>query len=335
MNLPSALSENAQATLLLTSSFSKVDSEQVKPLTNTEWGRFAMWLKEKAISPAMLLGNDAKQQLVGWHEANISEERLLQLLSRGHSLALAVEKWQRAGLWVVTRSDPEYPKRLKYHLKTHSPPVLFGCGNKALLNAGGLAVVGSRNANDQDLLYTQQVGEKAASEGIAIVSGGARGVDEAAMMGAIHQGGAVVGVMAESLLKAATSAKWRKGLMQGNTALVSSNYPEASFSAGNAMARNKYIYCLSDAALVVHSGKKGGTLNGAQENLKKGWVPLWVKPTDDNNAANAELINTGGQQCSGGAACLSIAELISAKSSSPSTHSQPNAEQSNLFDGDG
>lgn len=251
-----SLSPTAQATLLLTSYFSKASSESVKPLTNAEWGRFALWLKEKSTTPADLLVSDPKALLQGWYDARISAERIIELLNRGHSLALAMEKWQRAGLWVVTRSDPEYPKRLKQRLKTDSPPVLFGCGNKALLNAGGLAVIGSRNASEADLAFTDQVGAKAAEEGVAIVSGGARGVDETAMLGAIKQGGVVIGVMADSLLKAATSSKWRKGLMDDHAVLISPFYPEAGFSAGNAMARNKYIYCLADSSLVIHSGKK-------------------------------------------------------------------------------
>ncbi|PKD38113.1 DNA-protecting protein DprA [Methylomonas sp. EFPC1] len=291
------LSPTAQATLLLTSYFTKASSDDVKPLTNVEWGRFALWLKGNSTTPADLLVAEPKSLLNGWHDSRISIERVLQLLNRGHSLALAVEKWQRAGLWVVTRSDPEYPRRLKQRLKTDSPPVLFGCGDKALLNSGGLAVIGSRNASESDLSFTEQVGAKAAGERIAIVSGGARGVDEAAMLGAAKSSGLVIGVMADSLLRAATSAKWRKGLMDGNTVLVSPFYPEAGFSAGNAMARNKYIYCLADSSLVIHSGKKGGTLNGAEENLKKGWVPLWVKPSDDKNAANADLVAKGGRWC--------------------------------------
>lgn len=304
------LSTTAQATLLLTSYFSKASSDDAKPLTNVEWGRFALWLKEKSTTPADLLVSEPKSLLNGWHDSRISVERVLQLLNRGHSLALAVEKWQRTGLWVVTRSDPEYPRRLKQRLKTDSPPVLFGCGNKALLNSGGLAVIGSLNASESDLLFTEQVGAKAASGGIAIVSGGARGVDEAAMLGAAKSGGPVIGVMADSLLRAATSAKWRKGLMDGNTVLVSPFYPEAGFSAGNAMARNKYIYCLADSSLVIHSGKKGGTLNGAEENLKKGWVPLWVKPSDDKNAANADLVAKGGRWCEADIQRFEISALL-------------------------
>ncbi|MGY4025954.1 DNA-processing protein DprA [Aeromonas rivuli] len=328
MNLSGSLSKTAQATLLLTSYFSKAGSEDEKPLTNAEWGRFALWLKEKSMTPADLLVTDPKALLNGWYDARISADRIVHLLNRGHSLALAMEKWQRAGLWVVTRSDTEYPWRLKQRLKTDSPPVLFGCGNKALLNAGGLAVIGSRNASDVDLAFTNEVGAKAALEGIAIVSGGARGVDETAMLSTMRQGGIVIGVMTDSLLKAATSSKWRSGLMGGYAVLVSPFYPEAGFSAGNAMGRNKYIYCLADSSLVVHSGKKGGTLNGAQENLKRAWVPLWVKATTDKDAANADLVAMGGSWCEANVQSLKISDLLT---NNGSIMSQVKEEQADLF----
>jgi predicted Rossmann fold nucleotide-binding protein DprA/Smf involved in DNA uptake len=322
------LSTTAQATLLLTCYFSKASNEKAKPLTIAEWGRFALWLKEKNITPADLLVTDPKPLLVGWYDNRVGTERILALLGRGHSLALAIEKWQRAGLWVVTRADPEYPIRLKARLRTNSPPVLFGCGNKSLLNVGGIAVVGSRKACDSDLEFTKQLGAKAAAQSIGIVSGGARGVDETAMLGAMQAGGNVIGIMADSLLKAATSAKWRKGLMDGNAVLVSPFYPEAGFNAGNAMARNKYIYCLADTSLVVHSGNKGGTLNGAEENLKKQWVPLWVKPTQDKDAANEMLVSKGGRWCEEHVQRLDLPSMLIAPLAGDS---RSEINQSNLF----
>ncbi|MGY5797476.1 DNA-processing protein DprA [Rheinheimera faecalis] len=326
MNLSSA----AQAILLLTCYFGKASNESVKPLSNGEWGRFALWLKDKMLSPADLLVANPQPLLASWNDNRITTERILQLLGRGHSLALAMEKWHRAGLWVVTRSDSEYPKRLKTKLKNDCPPVLFGCGNKELLHSGGLAVVGSRNAVEADLLFTQQLAAKVTAEAITVVSGGARGVDEAAMLGAIKQGGKVVGVMADSLLQSATSAKWRQALMDGQLVLVSPFYPEAGFNAGNAMARNKYIYCLADSALVIHSGPKGGTLNGAEENLKHQWVPLWVKPSSDPESTNSLLVAKGGHWYTTDSQSLNADALFSAPASAAMEH-RVSEEQQQLF----
>ncbi|WP_419638186.1 DNA-processing protein DprA, partial [Thiolapillus sp.] len=132
-----------------------------------------------------------------------------------------------------------------------------------------------------DLAYSRDLGALAAGNGYSIVSGGARGVDEAAMLGALEAEGTVIGVLANNLLRACSSARYRKYLMANNLVLISTFYPEAGFNAGNAMQRNKYIYCLSDAAMVVHSGEKGGTWNGAFENIRKQWTPLWVKRSSD------------------------------------------------------
>ena len=143
------------------------------------------------------------------------------------------------------------------------------------------------------------------------------------MTGAMRQGGIVIGVMADRLLRAATSSKWRKGLMEGHVVLVSPFYPEAGFNVGNAMARNKYIYCLADSALVIHSGKKGGTLSGAQENLKKAWVPLWIKQTTDKEAANADLVAKGGHWLKSDIQTLRITDLISNKEQPVSQVGEP------------
>ncbi|MGM1051014.1 MAG: DNA-processing protein DprA [Pseudomonadota bacterium] len=303
------LSTAAQATLLLTSYFSKPAKGAAKPLTPTEWGRFAQWLHEINHTPGDLLSHATPWVLDKWSDDKIPRERLEALLQRGSSMALALEKWQRSGLWIITRSDPEYPKRLKKRLKHVAPPVLYGCGNAELLNAGGLAVVGSRKAGDEDLKYARMLGAKANQAAVGIVSGGARGIDEAAMQGAVQEGGPVIGVLSEGLLKAATSSQWRQGLMSGGLVLVSPYYPEAGFNTGNAMGRNKYIYCLADAAVVVHSGSSGGTKAGAEENLKKGWVPLWVKPTQDPEAGNQALVDAGGVWCADDIEQLDIVSL--------------------------
>jgi predicted Rossmann fold nucleotide-binding protein DprA/Smf involved in DNA uptake len=56
------------------------------------------------------------------------------------------------------------------------------------------------------------------------------------------------------------------------------------FNVGHAMQRNKLIYALADAALVVTSDfEKGGTWAGAIEQLEKlRFVPVFVR-----NGANA------------------------------------------------
>ena len=285
------MNSQAQAVILLTVPFGKTD---VKPLSVREWGRFALWLKDHELEPSRLLKGDPQSLLSNWMDRTVTLQRIEGLLDRGGALGLALEKWQRAGLWIVTRSEPDYPERLKRRLHLDSPPVLFGCGNRALLNKGGVAVVGSRDANAADLEFSASLARSAANQGFSVISGGARGVDESAMLSALESEGTSVGVLADSLLRTATSAKYRKYLLAGDLVLISPFNPEAGFNVGNAMARNKHIYCLSDAAVVVNSTPdKGGTWNGAIEDLKGEWVPLWVQSKDDPESGNATLVQKG------------------------------------------
>jgi predicted Rossmann fold nucleotide-binding protein DprA/Smf involved in DNA uptake len=287
-------SENTQAVLLLSTFFSKPKKNEARPLTAIEYGRFARWLHEFNYTPSSLL-HQFDEILSQWKDpkGKITADRLTEILGRKAAMGLALEKWQRVGIWVVTRQDSEYPQLLKKKLRHVSPPVFFGVGNKSLLQKGGLAVIGSRGIDDVDEQFTQVIGQQAAQENINIVSGAARGVDETAMLAALQAGGTAVGIMADSLLKAATASKWRKHLQNEQLVLVSSFYPEAGFNAGNAMARNKYIYTAANHALVVRADEgKGGTWAGAKENNENKWVPLFVKQQSDASG-NIVLLNKG------------------------------------------
>jgi predicted Rossmann fold nucleotide-binding protein DprA/Smf involved in DNA uptake len=289
------LTPHAQAVVLLTVAFERSDAASTGPLSKGEWARLALWLRDHGLGPDSLMRGDLPSLLAGWMDRSVSVSRIAALLDRGAALGFALEKWQRAGLWLLTRSDPDYPERLKRRLKADAPAVLFGCGNKGLLDRGGIAIIGSRDANDADLAFTAELGKSAAAQGHSIVSGGARGIDQSAMSGALDSGGTGVGVLADSLLRSATSAKYRKPLMAGDLALISAFNPEAGFNVGNAMARNRYIYCLADAAIVISSTlDEGGTWHGALENLKGAWVPLWVKHQAGGRSGNAELVRRGG-----------------------------------------
>ena len=110
-------------------------------------------------------------------------------------------------------------------------------------------------------------------------------------------------MLADSLLRASNSAKYRRAIMDKNLVLVSPFNPEAGFDVGNAMARNKYIYALSDAAVIVSAIEgKGGTWSGAVEALKHAWVPLWVKAHSDAQSGNAVLVSMGANWLEQGAA---------------------------------
>ena len=168
---------------------------------------------------------------------------------------------------------------------------MYACGNSELANGGGLAVLGSRKVTNDLLAYTRQVGHNSAANQEQIISGGAKGVDLAAMLGALEAGGNVVGVLADSLSRASIQREFRQGLMENRLLLLSHVDPNAGFNVGMAMQRNKYIYALAGRALVVNSDlKKGGTWSGAVEQLTKyHFVPVYVRSVGEPTPALSAL----------------------------------------------
>ena len=289
------LSPDTEAILLLCGRFGSERGERHAPLTQKEYERLTKWLLECKLRPGDLLGADPAGRLGDLLQAGLEPARVESLFARGTALALALEKWQRSGLWVLSRSDAAYPRRLKKKLGQSAPPLLYGAGEISLLDAGGLAVVGSRDASEASLEFTRNVARACASDGLGVVSGGAKGVDAAAMQGAGEAGGVVIGILAADLLRASVNRQNRMGIQSGQLVLISPFNPEAGFNAGNAMARNRYIYALADYALVVESAEGGGgTWAGATENLRNEWTPLYVR-TPGESPGNAALIAKGAQ----------------------------------------
>ncbi|MEK6700522.1 MAG: DNA-processing protein DprA [Nitrospirota bacterium] len=274
-----ALSSNTQAILLLTAPLiAGRGASEGEPLTPGEYKKLARILRDNQREPSDFLGSDVGM-IVDLCKQVVDGTRLKRLLDRGFLLTQAYERWQARAIWVISRADAGYPERLKARLRDDAPPVLYGCGDAALLETGGLAIVGSRNVDSALVEYTEGIGRLAAEAKRTVVSGGARGIDQAAMRGALAAGGRVVGVLAENLERMALVREHREFLMEGRLVLISPYDPSAGFNVGNAMQRNKLIYAFADGALVVSSDvEKGGTWAGAIEQLKKlRFVPVYVR----------------------------------------------------------
>lgn len=292
------LTEDAKAILLLCGRFNSdnKNTKAEKPLSLGGYNRLADWMVDRNLRPADLLQSPPDTNTLG-AALNIDGLRIQGLLSRGAAMALAVEKWSHSGIWIVCRSDEQYPSRLKKHLKRQAPPVLFGVGDIGLLNLGGLAIVGSRNVDAEGEAFTQKVAQACADADMAVVSGGARGVDQVAMLSVLEAGGKAVGILADSLQKAALAGKYRQAIRDKRLVLVSPFHPGSRFNVGNAMGRNKYIYALADFALIISSEiKKGGTWAGATEELKRDeHRPVFVRMGNSVPAGNPALVELGAQ----------------------------------------
>lgn len=287
-----AYSENAMSVILLCSYLGIEKNDSLKPFSLGEWNLFLddiIRIKEK---PSIIFSVESswKEKL---HYSNEQLERIDGLISRGARVAFELDSLEKKGIKAVTLVDGDYPVLLRRKLKKKAPPILFYAGNLDLAKKIGIAVAGSRNADDECMEFAKRLVEKASKEKLIIYSGGARGIDRISEATALNSGGAVVSFVADSLLSKIKKQETIKNIMEGRLLLFSDVKPDAGFSAARAMNRNKYIYASAYGAFVIQSDyNKGGTWNGAIESIRNSYTKTFVWDNKKYNG-NQKLIENG------------------------------------------
>ena len=271
------ISQDSLAILLLCSQLG-LEDDSAKPLTLREWNPLARRLQTASLRPSdLLLVSSSSSPL----ELSPEDRTRISLLT-SRDVQRELERLESHGIYPITRADPDYPDRYRQRLKNSAPAILFYAGEKALLGQPGIAVVGSRHLDEAGQECAKFVGNSCGLSGLVLYSGGAKGVDTLSMDSALEARGTAVGVLADSLEKVIRTRQ--DALRRGDLCLVTPYSPNAGFSVGAAMGRNRLIYTLADYAIIVASdAETGGTWAGATETLKNGWVPIFVL----EHAANA------------------------------------------------
>jgi predicted Rossmann fold nucleotide-binding protein DprA/Smf involved in DNA uptake len=289
------LSADSQVILMLCSHLGLSSDPDPAPLTLRDWNPLARKLQASSLRPASLL--DFSEQDLATRLGLSSEEtgRIYSLLERRGSLPFDLERLESLGIRVITRADEDYPPRYRQRLRDSAPAVLFYAGNRELLGQPGIAVVGSRNVDQVGTDCAAYIGNACAWSGLVLYTGGAKGVDTISMIAALDGRGTAVGILADSLERAIRAPDIRLVLSRGDLCLATPYAPNAGFSVGAAMGRNKLIYALADYAVVVASDvEKGGTWAGATEALKAGWVPVFILEYSEMPEGNRALLKKGG-----------------------------------------
>ena len=285
------VNENSKAIVILCSHLCV--SEKMKPYETAEWAKLADRLVTVGISPYELLtySDDDMKQILGFEQLDV--EKILRLIGRSGSIAFEIERYASMGINIVTRADNHYPKALKKKLGKSCPPLFYYAGCIALADQKSIGYVGSRNIDEDDVSFTVRTVEKTLSEGFAVVSGGAKGIDSTAGATSLVKGGISIEYISDSLTKRIKEQQTIKAVIDEQLLILSHAKPDAGFTTGMAMARNKYIYSQSEGTVVVKSDyNKGGTWSGAVENLKNKKCPTFCW-NNENHTGNIELIKRG------------------------------------------
>ena len=210
-------------------------------------------------------------------------QHIITLLRDEELLAWYLTRARKQGIAPITRATGSYPAIVRQRLGKDSPGCLWARGDLSLLGKKAVALVGSRELNDRNRVFAEEVGRQAAMQGLTLVSGNARGADRAAQDACLRAGGSVISVVADSLLKHRPKE---------NVLYLSEVSFDEEFSSHRALSRNRLIHCLGYKTFVAQSNLgMGGTWDGTVKNLRCGWSDVYC--FEDGSQAVRELEEMG------------------------------------------
>ncbi len=161
---------------------------------------------------------------------------------------------------VVAVTDDGYPALL--HYLAVPPARLWIRGEPRAMDLPGVAIVGSRRCSQRGATIACWFARDLAAAGMAIVSGGARGIDAAAHRGALAAGGITIAVLGTGLDRVYPPEHGNlfASIIHGGGALVSEFAPEVGPAAAHFPRRNRIIAALSCVVLVVEAARRSGAL---------------------------------------------------------------------------
>ncbi|MEY3492943.1 MAG: processing protein DprA [Actinomycetota bacterium] len=187
-----------------------------------------------------------------------------------------------AAMHVTIMGDPDYPESLA--LDRAAPAALFWRGDITVIDRRRrVALVGTRRATEYGRGAAHDFGRCLASNGVAVVSGLALGVDAAAHRGALAARSTrtmapPIGVVASGLdvvYPRLNSRLWSEVAEQG--VLVSESPPGTEPDRFRFPLRNRIIAALAEVLVVVESRATGGSMLTVNEALQRD-VPVMSVP---------------------------------------------------------
>ena len=229
--------------------------------------------------------------------AYANDERLTEFLKRQDAILSGKDKLDEWGIKIITFKDRVFPSELTEKLGDFCPPLLYSYGDLNILRNELIGYVGSRNIDETDIVWTENVLQRDLEEGFGIVTGGAKGIDSVAAKYVLEREKPLVMFLPCSINEKLKNSFIKEHVYDKNLLLLSHISPftprsKTSFIA-SAMERNKFIYALSLRTVAPRSNlNKGGTWKGATDAIKHNWTEVLVWD-NKNYQGNQKLIELG------------------------------------------
>ncbi len=201
-----------------------------------------------------------------------------------------------AGMDAVTFFSPHYPLRLMKTLGNSFPPILYVLGNKDILAAQGVAVLGDRDVSERGEIISFGAARELAKHGLSVISGYAKGADMIAHRSALIHGGATAALVPYGILHFAPAKLISDVFDPGRMAVISPFPPRQEANQYNAFIRNKIACAMARAVFIVEAPPEGGIFEAAKSARNIG-VPLFTTEYHEypkNAGGNALILTTMG-----------------------------------------
>lgn len=210
-------------------------------------------------------------------------------------LPFEVDQIQKEGGSIIYWKDPHYPVKLKSLF--HPPSVLFFRGDLSILERPSVAIVGSRTPTDLGRKWVRREVPVFVKNDVAIISGGARGIDFEVHQSCIDSKGKTIAYLPGGILNPypTTHNFLFKSILKNGGLLVSEFMSTDVVRKENFHQRNRLIAGSANAVIIVEAAPKSGTAMTARkavaENRELFVVP--GSPLLTNYAGSLELICQG------------------------------------------
>jgi DNA processing protein len=190
------------------------------------------------------------------------------------------------------------------------PPVLFYEGDLALLDERLVGIVGSRAATATGLAIARRIAQTLVGGGAGVVSGLARGIDQAAHEASIPRTIAVLG-QGLGIAIHGSRGKLLERMAAGEGLVISELLPTWGGSKYTFPRRNRIIAGLAELTVVVEAGRKSGALITARWALDFGKDVFAVpgSPFMEQSAGCLDLIAAGASMARDGTELLTALGL--------------------------
>jgi len=202
-----------------------------------------------------------------------------------------IEKYKIKTLFLT---DKAYPKRL---LNCYDSPTLLYYKGGADLNAAKIVcIIGTRSNTGYAKQVTDKLVKELAEQNVTIVSGLAFGVDAIAHKASLKNDLPTIGVLAHGLdqIYPAEHAGLAKDIIKHGGGLLTEFRSKTKPDKHNFPSRNRIVAGMSDAAVVIETDMKGGSMITAElaNGYNKDVFAVPGKTTDAKSAGCNYLIKT-------------------------------------------